>query len=87
MITESVKIGSTGRTDANSLFEQLAMKQVKSNPLEYSYPISKISMHDSRWPAADGWIKMEAIIYSSDGKTKATIHFVYNTSQNLFDDF
>ncbi len=77
--------GSTGRTVANNLNEQLAMQQVKSNPLAGATEVS-IPMKDSRWLKADGWVKMQNIVVLSDG-TKINIHFVYNKALNLIDDF
>ena len=45
--------GSTGRTIANNLKEQLAMKQVVSNPLSGAKKLTNIVMNDKRWPASD----------------------------------
>ena len=73
------------RTIANNLNEQLAMKQVKSNPLAGATEIP-IKMTDSRWLGTDGWVKMQNIVTLSDG-TKINIHFVYNKALNLVDDF
>lgn len=77
--------GSTGRTEASSLNEQLAMKQVYSNPLQGATRVS-IVMSDARWLASDGWVKMQNIVTISNG-TKINIHFVYNTITKVFDDF
>lgn len=78
--------GSTGRTEAENLNEQLAMKQVMSNPLSGAKELTNIKMNDSRWLSSDGWAKMERTIRLSDG-AKVVIHFVYNTITGVFDDF
>lgn len=78
-------LGSTGRTIPNNLNEQMAMHQVQSNPLSGATRVP-VEMTVTRWPASDGWVKMQSIVEHSDG-TKTTIHFVYNTVKNLFDDF
>ncbi|MDD2212467.1 MAG: pre-toxin TG domain-containing protein [Clostridia bacterium] len=79
--------GSTGRTVANNLYEQLAMKEVMSNPLENAIKVPlKKGMADSRWLGTDGWTKMQRVITTSDGKN-ITIHFNYNEITGVFDDF
>ena len=77
--------GSTGRTVANNLNEQLAMSQVMSNPLQGATQLNFV-MNDSRWLGSDGWVKMQNIVELSDG-TKINIHFVYNTETGEYDDF
>jgi hypothetical protein len=72
--------GSTGRTEAKNLNEQLAMKQVYSNPLQGAKQLN-IAMSDSRWLAKDGWVKMSQNVNGTE------IHFVYNTITKVFDDF
>jgi hypothetical protein len=48
--------GSTGRTVANNLTEQLAMKEIISNPSALGKAIPKMKpLSDPRWK---GWIKM-----------------------------
>ena len=79
-----VSRGSTGRTEPKNLREQLAMEQVKSNPLNGD-KLYNISLNDSRWPASDGWIKMQQIVPTSQGDI--SIHYVYNTDLVIFDDF
>ncbi len=79
------KGNSIGRIAANNLNEQLAMKQVQSNPLQGATEVP-IPMTDSRWLGTDGWVKMQNIVTLSDG-TKVNIHFVFNKALNLVDDF
>lgn len=78
--------GSTGRTEPNSLFEQMSMHQVKSNPLKGANQLP-IQLGDERWKSTSGWVKMESVVRSSDGITKSNIHFVYNKNTGVFDDF
>ena len=81
---------SFGRHIPQNLFEQMAMKEVLSNPLKNAIDLSKISkpiiLNDSRWPSCEGWVKMQRIVIGSNGE-KAIIHFVYNDTLKLFDDF
>ncbi|PHB04910.1 hypothetical protein COE81_19770 [Bacillus wiedmannii] len=71
--------GSTGRTTASTLEEQLAMKEVKSNP--QGIVLTRIPMTDPRWPREDGWVKM---VHNVNG---VEIHYVKNTRTGEFDDF
>lgn len=73
--------GSTGRIIPNNLREQLAMQEVLSNQLEKALELRSITMTDQRWLAQDGWKKMSRNINGIE------IHFVYNPTQMLFDDF
>ncbi|PFD51872.1 S-layer homology domain-containing protein [Bacillus cereus] len=70
--------GSTGRTTANSLEEQLAMKEVRSNPQGKEI---RVPMTDPRWPKEDGWVKMAHNVNGVE------IHYVKNTKTGEFDDF
>ena len=79
-----VSRGSTGRTEPANLREKLAMAQVKSNPLA-GKPITRITLNDPRWPASEGWIKMQQIVSTSYGNIN--IHYVYNQTLKIFDDF
>ena len=77
--------GHTGRTMPNNLNEQMAMRQVRSNPLEGATELP-FTMKDTRWSAKDGWVKMENNVYYSNG-SHTSIHFVYNKITGAFDDF
>ena len=77
--------GSTGRVVANTLEEQLAMKEVMSNPLANAFEVP-INMTDSRWLGTEGWVKMQRVVTLSNG-TKINIHYVYNKITGVFDDF
>ncbi len=72
--------GNTGRVIPNNLDEQLAMEQAMSDPLAWGQSIP-VKMTDPRWPGADGWVKYSANVNGVE------IHFNYNSSLGLFDDF
>ncbi|WP_407274749.1 VENN motif pre-toxin domain-containing protein [Dickeya ananatis] len=72
-------LGSTGRTQANSLQEKLAMDQALSNPAAGRQ--LPIPMTDKRWPKEEGWVKMAQNINGVE------IHYVRNTKTNQVDDF
>jgi hypothetical protein len=72
--------GSTGRTVPDNLNEQLAMQEAQSNPAA-GRVLTNIAMNDSRWPAADGWLKMQQNING------VIIHYVYNPGMDAVDDF
>ncbi|EIW21669.1 hemagglutinin repeat-containing protein, partial [Pelosinus fermentans] len=73
--------GSTGRITPKNLNEQLAIKEVLSNPLNGAKELNSITMTDSRWLAQDGWVKMSRNVNGVE------VHFVYNKITNAFDDF
>ncbi len=73
--------GSTGRIFPKNLKEQLAMKEVLSNPLSGAKELGLITMTDPRWLAEAGWIKM------SKNVNGVEIHYVYNKIIKAFDDF
>lgn len=75
-----VTSASTGRTTARNLKEQLAMQQVKSNPLSGAKTIST-NLNDARWSSSNGWVKM------ANNVNGVEIHFNYNETLNLFADF
>jgi hypothetical protein len=67
--TNSLKplgLGSTGRTVAKNLTEQLAMEEAMSNPTA-----GKVIIQDKRW---SGWSKMQYIHTGLDG-SKTVIHY------------
>ena len=76
--------GSTGRTEPVNLREQLAMEQVKSNPMD-GKQLTNMPLNDPRWPASEGWVKMQQIVPTSQGNIN--IHYVYNQILEIFDDF
>ena len=76
---EATSLGSTGRTVAETLHEQLAMKEAVSNPAAGTR--LPFEMTDPRWPAADGWVKMAQNVNGVE------IHYVENTVTGAVDDF
>ena len=74
--------GSTAVRQPANLSEQLALEQVKSNPQGVKLPIT---MSDSRWPASEGWVKMQQIVPTAKGNV--IIHYVYSPLLQLYDDF
>lgn len=72
--------GSTGRTGAANLNEQLAMKQAMSDPAG-GLQLRNVTMTDPRWPASDGWVKMSQRINGTE------VHYVRNTITGAVDDF
>ncbi len=71
--------GSTGRTEPENLKEQLAMTEVRSAPA--GRPIPGMTMTDVRWPAKEGWAKMQQIV------NNVNIHYVRNSVTGEVDDF
>ncbi|MDR3413001.1 MAG: hypothetical protein P4L87_18960, partial [Formivibrio sp.] len=74
-------LGSTGRTVANSLNEQLAMKAVMSDPVAGTVVPMRRAMTDSRWPGSEGWVKMTQNVNGVE------IHYVRNVRTGAVDDF
>ncbi|MBD7906999.1 MULTISPECIES: DNRLRE domain-containing protein [Sporosarcina] len=87
MKKKSLGRGSTGRTTPNNLEEQLAMKEILSNPLKGAKEVvGKKKMNDKRWPGSEGWVKMQRTIKTGK-KGTINIHFNYNIKTGKFDDF
>lgn len=63
-------LGSTGRTTAANLVEQMAMEDVMANP--HLGKVVMTGMKDSRWP---GWSKMQYSVETQKG-VKAVVHYV-----------
>jgi RHS repeat-associated protein len=77
-------LGSTGRTVATTLQEELAMKEILANPSMGKEVIKNIG--DPRWT---GWSKMQYIKTLGDG-TKIVIHYVGKIQNGVLqavDDF
>jgi hypothetical protein len=67
--------------EPSNLKEQIALKEVLSNPYKGSPVPIKKGMTDIRWPQAEGWVKY----YQTNNGTE--IHYLWNKTLNLFDDF
>jgi hypothetical protein len=72
-------LGTTGRVAATSLKEALAMEEVMASP--GGVELTDIVMNDARWPASQGWVKMQQIVNGIN------IHYLKNTILGVFDDF
>ncbi|WP_437435429.1 pre-toxin TG domain-containing protein [Bacillus pseudomycoides] len=70
---------SRGRVVAKSLKEQLAMKEVMSNP--QGTILTKVPMTDPRWPQEEGWVKMAQSVNGVE------IHYDKNLKTGEYDDF
>ncbi|ATF14859.1 hypothetical protein A616_23700 [Brevibacillus brevis X23] len=75
--------GSTGRTTPNNNNERKAMEQARNNPKNAEK--YNTVMKDPRWPAEDGWVKMGRDDYGPNKDVE--IHFVYNKSLKVYEDF
>ena len=70
---------STGRTAPNDLKEKLAMEEAMANP--GGSHAKGVKMGDPRYPAKDGWIKMEQAVNGTK------IHYIKNTKTGAVADF
>jgi len=76
------RYGPTGRTVAKNLQEQLAMKEVMSNPLPFDGEIlRRVTMSDPRWLANEGWVKVAKNVEGVE------IHYVWNKLLRVAADF
>ena len=71
-----------GSTLARNLREQLAIEQALANPK--AGRMLKVKMTDPRWPASEGWVKMQQMIYP--GGEPIEVHYLYNTVTGAVDD-
>jgi RHS repeat-associated protein len=75
---------SKGTTLPRNLRETLAVKEVLANPTAgKSLPFP---MSDPRWPASQGWVKMQRMVESGGREGTINVHYVYNTVTGLVDD-
>jgi hypothetical protein len=72
-----------GTSLARNLREQLAMEQAASRPAQGTQLPFK--MTDPRWPAEEGWVKMQQIIQTNEGPVN--VHYLYNRTTGAIDDF
>jgi hypothetical protein len=71
-----------GSSLATNLREQLAIEQALANP-KAGKPLP-FKMTDPRWPASEGWVKMQQIIHP--GGEPINVHYLYNTITGAVDD-
>lgn len=72
-----------GTTLPRNVREEMAVKQVMSNP--QSGTVLPLRMNDQRWPHSDGWEKRTQTVNS--GGESITVHYVRNTKTGDIDDF
>ncbi|MDR1923122.1 MAG: hypothetical protein LBQ66_02015 [Planctomycetaceae bacterium] len=77
-----VSRGSTGRTQPKNNVEAKAMAKVM---LERDGREVHFNMEDPRWPAHEGWRKMEQRVQTEAGVV--TIHYVLQIFDQYVDDF
>lgn len=68
-----------------TLREQLAVQQVMQNPR--AGKIAAGAMGDPRWPASEGWVKMQQTIDPGGTAGKISVHYNLNTLTGWVDDF
>jgi hypothetical protein len=88
-IDPSIGLGSTGRTQANNLAEQIGMKSVKKGDFDKGEDLLQ-SMIDTRWPGSQGWKKYSKTIEYTDilgNRVRKQIHYNYNPLTSSVDDF
>jgi hypothetical protein len=74
---------SKGTTLARNLREQLAIEQAMSNPAAGAK--LPLKMTDPRWPASEGWVKMQQVI--QPGGEPINVHYLLNEATGAIDDF
>ncbi|WP_459545062.1 hypothetical protein [Nocardia sp. X0981] len=71
---------STGRTTPGSREEAEAINLVQDFP-EYGEVLTNVTLHDPRWPATEGWVKMSQTVHGVE------IHYVRNPLTREVADF
>jgi hypothetical protein len=74
-----------GRWLPSNLAEQLAVDQAMQNPAAGT--VAAGPMGDSRWPAAENWLKMQQTIDSGGRAGPTSVHYNYDWFRNDVDDF
>lgn len=74
-----------GTTLPRNLREQLAVEQAMSRP--GAGDVLPIKMTDPRWPASDGWVKMQQTVQSGGREGPINVHHVFNQTTGAVDDF
>jgi hypothetical protein len=73
-----------GSTLPRDVSEKLAVDVAKADAANGK--TLPIHMKDKRWPASDGWVKKQYLVYAGSGK-KYNVHYVYNTNTGAAEDF
>ncbi len=74
---------ATGSSLARNIEEALAIEEARANPT-LGEAIRGITMADRRWPASEGWVKMQYVKAVSYGKI--IVHYVLNELTAAVDD-
>ncbi len=75
---------ATGRIAPSDVREKLAMEEAMAKPA--GKHLKNIEMQDPRYPAADGWIKMEQKV-GTNPADKVVIHYLKNKKTGAVADF
>ena len=46
-----------------------------------------LKMTDPRWPASEGWVKMQQVIQSGGREGATNVHYLLNKASGAIDDF
>jgi hypothetical protein len=46
-----------------------------------------LKMADPRWPALDGWTKMQQLVQTGGREGSINVHYLYNQATGAMDDF
>ena len=78
---------SKGSRLPRTLKERLAVEETIGSP-KLGRPLP-VRMTDPRWPAQQGWVKMQRIVETLDGGRirRINVHYVRNTVTGAVDDF
>jgi hypothetical protein len=74
-----------GTTLARNLREELAIEQAMASPT--AGRALDLKMTDPRWPATEGWTKMQQVIQSGGREGPINVHYLLNQTTGAIDDF
>jgi hypothetical protein len=77
---------SKGTTLPRNLREALAVEQAMAAP-GTGKQLPRVRMTDGRWPAEEGWVRMQQIVESGGREGPINVHYVQNTQTSAIDDF
>ncbi|WP_157376716.1 hypothetical protein [Anaeromyxobacter sp. K] len=46
-----------------------------------------MKMTDPRWPASEGWVKLQQIVRSGGREGPINVHYLFNEATKAIDDF
>lgn len=75
----------TTRWLPSTLREKLAVDEAMQNPT--AGVTASGALRDPRWPASEGWIKLQQTIDPGGGEGPISVHYNYNTVSGAVDDF